>query len=69
MWYRVTEFQQKIIGIIGLLLFSLLFISILIESKLLNASPETLFIIIACLFIMFMVMALLSFWDSVRSAK
>ncbi len=68
MWYRVTEFQQKILGITGVLLFSFLLILILIDSKLIEESPETLFAIIIAWFIILIVIALLNFWDQVRTA-
>jgi hypothetical protein len=67
MWYRMNIFQQKILGILGILLFSFLFISILVESKLLKDSQEILLVAIIVWLIILFVIILLSYRDFVKS--
>ncbi len=67
MWYRMNTFQQKILGIVGIILFSFLFISILVESKLLNDNLEILAVAVIVVLIILFVLYLLSSHDFIKS--
>ena len=67
MWYRMNTFQQKILGIVGIILFSFLFISILVESKLLKDNLKILAVAIIMLLIILFVISLMSFRDFIKS--
>jgi hypothetical protein len=67
MWYRMNRFQQKILGIVGILLFSFLFISILVESKLLKDNLEILAVAIIVVLIVSFVIVLLSSRDFIKT--
>ena len=67
MWYRMNTFQQKILGIVGILLFSFLFISILGESKLLKDNREILAVAVIVVLIISFVLLLLSSRDFIKS--
>ena len=67
MWYRMNTFQQKILGIVGILIFSFLFISILVESKLLKDNLEILAVAIIVVLIISFVSLLLSSRDFIKS--
>jgi phosphatidylglycerophosphate synthase len=67
MWYRMNTFQQKILGIAGMLLFSFLFISILVESKLLKSNLEILAVAIIVVLIISFILYLLSSHDFIKS--
>ena len=67
MWYRMNSFQQKILGIVGIILFSFLFISILVESKLLKDNLKILAVAIIMLLIILFVISLMSLRDFIKS--
>jgi len=67
MWYRMNTFQQKILGIVGIILFSFLFISILVESKLLKDNLEILAVAIIVVLIISFILYLLSSHDFIKS--
>ena len=67
MWYRMNSFQQKILGIVGIILFSFLFISILVESKLLKDNLEILAVAIIVVLIISFILYLLSSHDFIKS--
>ena len=67
MWYRMNSFQQKILGIVGIILFSFLFISILVESNLLKGNLEILAVAIIVVLIISFVIFLLSSRDFIQS--
>jgi len=67
MWYRMNTFQQKILGIVGIILFSFLFISILVESKLLNDNLEILAVAIIVVLIISFVLYMMSSHDFIKS--
>jgi hypothetical protein len=60
-------FQQKILGIPGILLFSFLFISILVESKLLKDSQEIPAVAVIVWVIIVFAITLLRYRDLVKS--
>jgi len=63
----MNRFQQKILGIVGILLFSFLFISILVESKLLKDNLEILAVAIIVVLIVSFVIVLLSSRDFIKT--
>jgi cytochrome c biogenesis protein CcdA len=67
MWYRMNTFQQKILGIAGILIFSFLFISILVGSKLLQDNLDLLAVLIIVVLIILLVIFLLSSRDFIKS--
>jgi len=63
----MNTFQQKILGIVGIILFSFLFISILVESKLLKDNLEIFAAVIIVVLIISFVLWLLSSRDFIKS--
>jgi len=67
MWYRMNTFQQKILGIVGIILFSFLVISILVESNLLKGNLEILAVAVIVVLIISFALFLLSSHDFIKS--